>query len=730
MLRLRTAAIAALLVSALPANAAAQQFQIESGAFAGFVSRWTEGVEPADVDNDGDLDILFAEGDGFASPGTKRTNKLFINGGSFTFTNESSTRLGMSSNAKGVTAGDVDGDGWVDVLFANGFNTDTPFLYHNRGAAQPGFFDMESATRGFTEALSSASAQFGDLDDDGDLDVIINDSGNSFLGGAGGKARLYLNDGAGVFTEQPAMLNAPTKVAQMDVQLIDIDQDWDLDFFGVCRSSNGGVNHYLLLNDGNANFTDVSNLLPTTSSSVYEAEIGDLDNDGDLDIFYVSLSGFSEGVHRNNLAGGSLTFTAGSAFGGHDDNEIALIDFNNDGLLDPLVGSLGANREKLYQNNGGLSFSLTTAFQSITDSTLDLAIADLDNDGAYDVITAQGESGNFSNKVYKNTGAPDSLAPVITALDVPAAPPAWPVVVHAKMRDQVIDDGVTHVTSVAVYVDVDPSAQNVTHSGGVFSPAMLNVSVGTRVMFTNNDGSPQSVTSTTAPYGYDLALGAGGGSAEYVFVSPGVYDYASNGSGAMGQIVVSGVAHTTAGRISAGELYRYALPQIAGSECAVEFFFTDWVGNVSVSESQSFTCPGTCGSSVSFCNAAPNSVGAGALMGSNGAFSVSANSLVLTATGTPDQFGIFFYGATQLNGGAGVPFGNGTLCIDSPVSRLDIELASGNTLVHALDMTTPPTPGGQITGGSTWNFQAWYRDPAAGGSNVNLSDGLEITFCP
>ena len=42
----------------------------------------------------------------------------------------------------------------------------------------------------------------------------------------------------------------------------------------------------------------------------------------------------------------------------------------------------------------------------------------------------------------------------------------------------------------------------------------------------------------------------------------------------------------------------------------------------------------------------------------------------------------------------------------------------------------PPSPATQITAGSTWNFQNWFRDPAAGGAFFNLSDGLEITFTP
>ena len=48
-----------------------------------------------------------------------------------------------------------------------------------------------------------------------------------------------------------------------------------------------------------------------------------------------------------------------------------------------------------------------------------------------------------------------------------------------------------------------------------------------------------------------------------------------------------------------------------------------------------------------------------------------------------------------------------------------------------LDITDPPSPSGQITVGSSWNFQFWYRDPAGpGGTGFNLSDGLHAIFCP
>jgi hypothetical protein len=50
-------------------------------------------------------------------------------------------------------------------------------------------------------------------------------------------------------------------------------------------------------------------------------------------------------------------------------------------------------------------------------------------------------------------------------------------------------------------------------------------------------------------------------------------------------------------------------------------------------------------------------------------------------------------------------------------------------MIYSLDNSNPPAPSGQLTAGSTWNFQYWFRDPNTG-ANFNLSNGHSITFCP
>jgi len=135
-----------------------------------------------------------------------------------------------------------------------------------------------------------------------------------------------------------------------------------------------------------------------------------------------------------------------------------------------------------------------------------------------------------------------------------------------------------------------------------------------------------------------------------------------------------------------------------------------------------------------YCTSAPNSAGPGCVMGSSGTTSVSANGFQLRATGgIPNQFGLFYYGPDQ----AQVPFGDGFGCVGggtTGVFRLlpaQLTNAVGNALRPVDFAQLPASSGsGQITPGSTWNFQFWYRDPAAGGFGFNLSDGRRVTFAP
>ena len=128
-----------------------------------------------------------------------------------------------------------------------------------------------------------------------------------------------------------------------------------------------------------------------------------------------------------------------------------------------------------------------------------------------------------------------------------------------------------------------------------------------------------------------------------------------------------------------------------------------------------------------FCSSTPNSTGGAALMSSNSECHVADNDFVLQAMPVPSQPGLFFFAANQVAGGSGLPFGNGRRCVGAgSIQRLPIVFPSGGVLTYALDFTSPY--GAAIVPGSTWYFQAWFRDPAGGGSFFDLSDGLSMTF--
>jgi hypothetical protein len=131
-----------------------------------------------------------------------------------------------------------------------------------------------------------------------------------------------------------------------------------------------------------------------------------------------------------------------------------------------------------------------------------------------------------------------------------------------------------------------------------------------------------------------------------------------------------------------------------------------------------------------YCASTLNSTGLACVMSSSGSPSISQNTAVLgVASAVPNEPGLFFYGQNQTQ----VPFGDGFRCIASPSFRLFPFVQAGlfGDTTLELDFQSAPTHAGpgQITPGTTWNFQYWYRDPFAG-AGFNLSDGQSMVFTP
>ena len=157
------------------------------------------------------------------------------------------------------------------VIFVQDFNLQ-PQLFVNDGA---GFFTNETGARLPAMTLASSRAQFGDVDNDGDLDLyIVSGAANRFTCG---QYRLYINDGDGFFTDEHGdrtcrwVRCATTWTAIFG----DIDNDFDLD---IRTGSTGTNNSRLYRNDGAGVYSEDGTV--PSDSSCYSYDFGDIDGDG------------------------------------------------------------------------------------------------------------------------------------------------------------------------------------------------------------------------------------------------------------------------------------------------------------------------------------------------------------------------------------------------------------------------------------------------------------------
>lgn len=129
-----------------------------------------------------------------------------------------------------------------------------------------------------------------------------------------------------------------------------------------------------------------------------------------------------------------------------------------------------------------------------------------------------------------------------------------------------------------------------------------------------------------------------------------------------------------------------------------------------------------------YCLTSPNSFGSGASITTRGSSSIVKHDFALAVTGVPPlKKGLFLYGvnATQ------TPFGAGYLCVGSPSYRSDgVRADAQGVALLALDPTALALPLGTLAPGAQLDFQFWYRDPSGGVAGFNLSDAIEVTFCP
>lgn len=287
-----------------------------------------QGVTVADLDGDGDLDILSASHDARI--------RWHENNGSQQFTER--TIVPNASGAEDVVVADADGDGDLDIFAALSLNGQI-ILYENNGS------------QGFTQriidndASDARSVTVADLDGDGDLDVAGASAGSNSIS-------WYENNGQKQYTKRE--IPFPTTQQPRDVITTDIDGDGDIDL--VTASFNGGAGSFngqitVWKNNGAADptFTATTIDTPPQASSVFA---GDLDGDGDIDV--VGGSGSLKWYENDGAANPSFTT---NSLGAVSRPTVFAANLDGDADLDLLAASFGTDSITWHAANGAANIT-------------------------------------------------------------------------------------------------------------------------------------------------------------------------------------------------------------------------------------------------------------------------------------------------------------------------------------------------------------------------------------
>ncbi len=243
---------------------------------------------------------------------------------------------------------------------------------------------------------SSRGVTFGDIDNDSDLDIYVANDG--------GQDKIWVNDGTGSFTSND--ITGDVGISYYSA-MGDVDGDGDLDMYVTKTGSSATYQNKLWINDGTGSFT--SNDITGDGGPSRRAAMGDLDGDGDLDI-YVANDQFQQNKLWINDGTGSFTNSdisgdLGSSFG------VSMGDVDSDGDLDIYVTDWNGQQNKLWINDGTGSF---TSNDIIGDqgASYDSAMGDVDGDGDLDIYVA---NANYQqNKIWVNDGTGSFTANDIT----------------------------------------------------------------------------------------------------------------------------------------------------------------------------------------------------------------------------------------------------------------------------------------------------------------------------
>jgi hypothetical protein len=363
-----------------------------AGVGAGLTGFDNSSSSLGDVNGDGNLDLVITgQFAGFIPTAT-----VYLGDGQGGFTDANAGLTGVGDiNVSSSSLGDVDGDGNIDLVITGADTNFDPTATLYLGDGQGGFTETNAGLVGVRRGSSS----LGDIDADGDLDLVITGDNT---------ATLYLGDGQGGFTKSNAGL---TGVDLGSSSLGDVNGDGDLDL--VITGDARGPTATVYLGDDQGGFTDANaGLTGVGRFDGSSSSLGDINGDGDLDLVITGRDANDAPTATLYLGDGQGGFTdANAGLAGVASGSSSLGDVNGDGDLDLVITGRGANdapTATLYLGDGQGGFTDANAGLTGVSFGTSSSLGDLDNDGNLDLlVTGRSGIGDVTTTVYENLASQD-----------------------------------------------------------------------------------------------------------------------------------------------------------------------------------------------------------------------------------------------------------------------------------------------------------------------------------